>query len=142
MSSIVHGNSLDRINMRTIFSDGKKSSFFFYERLYGDVVRVIPFQPFFGQNCWEKNYYERYDKGIFSDLNSKLQASSCDDSIKSLHAYSGCYHVIIKASSYFIFENDKNIMRTKNSNLISQSIIPLCMGTFYVHEVIAKRTSF
>ena len=119
-------------------SDGKKS-IFFDERLYRDVVRVIPFQHFFGQNLLrkKKNYYERYDKGIFSDLNSHLQVSSCDDSIESLHAYSHC-HVVIMASSYFMFENDKNIMRTKNSYLISQSIIPICMRTIHVHEVIAK----
>ena len=124
--------------MRTILSDGKKS-ILFYERLYRDVVRVITFQHVFGQNYWEKkkNYYERYDKRIFSDLNSNLQVSSCDDSIKSLHAYSRC-HVVIKAWSYFMFENDKNIMRTKISNLISQSIIPIFMRTIHVHEVIAK----
>ena len=37
-----------------------------------------------------------------------------------------------------MFENDKNIMRKKNSNLISQSILPICMRTIHVHEVIAK----
>ena len=52
----------------------------------------------------KKNYYERYDKRIFSDLNSNLQASSCDESIESLHADSRC-HVVIKALSYFKFEN-------------------------------------
>ena len=84
------------------FFPTEKKSILCYERLYGDVIRYIPFQPFFGQKCWEKKkiYYERYDKGIFSDLNSNLQASSCDDSMESLHAYSGRYHhVIIKASS-------------------------------------------
>ena len=42
--------------------------------------------------------------GIFSDLNSNSQPSSCDDSIESLHADSRC-HVVIKAPSYFQFEN-------------------------------------
>ena len=41
-----------------------------------------------------------------------LQASSCDDSIESLHADGRC-QVVIKASSYLKFEN-VNVMRKKN----------------------------
>ena len=63
----------------------------------------------------KKNSYERYDKRIFSDLNSNLQASSCDESIESLHADSRC-HVVIKALSYFKFEN-VNVLWKKNVDI-------------------------
>ena len=45
-------------------------------------------------------------------LNPNVPASSCDDSIESVHADSRC-HVVIKAPSYFQFEN-VNVMRNKN----------------------------
>ena len=143
------------INMPKIFAAGKENSCF-YESLYGDVLRVIPFQPFFGQNCWKKKITM---DAIMRDLfRSKLQFTGQPRSrgpfstsrnrgrtlatrlftgfiLRWKHRKPPCRcHVVIKGPIYFQFEN-VNVMRKNNDKFNSTIHYPY---VWYENKVIAK----